>query len=37
MPLFELPDEEHAGDELEDGDEEYVDEIDEAIDWYEDA
>jgi HEAT repeat protein len=37
MPLFELPDEEQAGDELEDNDEDYFDDGDEAIDWYEEA
>jgi len=36
MPLFELPDEEQAGDELEDDDDYFGDEIDEAIDWDED-
>jgi HEAT repeat protein len=38
MPLFELPDEEQAGDELEDADEDYVDlEVDdEENDWYDD-
>ena len=40
MPLFELPDEEHAGDELEDTDEDYIEDIedvDEENDWYEDG
>lgn len=36
MPLFELPDEEHVGDELEEADEDYIEDVDEAIDWYED-
>ena len=35
-PLFEMPDEEHAGDEFEDTDEDYIEDIDEAIGWYED-
>jgi len=40
MPLFELPDEEHAGDELEETDDDYIDEIediDDSVDWYEDV
>jgi HEAT repeat protein len=37
MPLFELPDEEHAGDELEEADEDYIEDIDESVDWYEDV
>ncbi len=40
MPLFELPDEEHAGDELEEVDEddiEDIEDIDESVDWYEDV
>ncbi len=40
MPLFELPDEEHAGDELEDTDEDFIDDLDDeegGIDWYDDS
>jgi HEAT repeat protein len=35
MPLFELPDEEHSGDELEEPDEDYFDDVDEENEWYE--
>jgi HEAT repeat protein len=37
MPLFELPDEEDAGDEFGDTDEDYIEDVDETIDWYEEV